>query len=232
MPKHAVHKLNFLRIKNMKLYAIVGSPNSRKVLAVAHHTGIALDIEYLDLFQGDTQSPSYQAINPNAMVPALVDGDFKLWESNAINQYLADKSANDSLFPADAKLRADIVRWQCWELAHFNQAFGTLALEAVAKPNFMNIQGDQAVIDWCKNQLNRFAAVLDQHMQTRQYLIGEHITIADYSMIHVEFFKEQIPFDWTPFPHLNAYFERVRACPHWAKTQPESLDAIGRVPQL
>ena len=50
----------------MKLYAIVGSPNSRKVLAVAHHTGIDVDIEYLDLFEGDTKKPDYMALNPNA----------------------------------------------------------------------------------------------------------------------------------------------------------------------
>ena len=121
----------------MKLYAIVGSPNSRKTLAVIGHTGIDVDIEYLDLFNGDNQQPSYTAINPNAMVPTLVDGDLKLWESNAINQYLADKAGDELLFSKNLSQRADIVRWQCWELAHFNQAFGTLAFESVAKPKFM-----------------------------------------------------------------------------------------------
>lgn len=215
----------------MKLYTIVGSPNSRKVLAVINHLGIDLDIKYLDLFQGETQNPSYQALNPNAMVPTLVDGDFKLWESNAIIQYLTDKSGDVELFPKDEKLRADIVRWQCWELAHFNQAFGTLGLEAVAKPNFMNIQGDEAVINWSKNQLNRFATVLNNHMSDREYIVGNSISLADYSMIHVEFFKEQVPFDWSPFPHLNAYFERMRACPHWLQTAPKNLEDIGKVPK-
>ncbi len=101
----------------MKLYAIAGSPNSRKVLAVAHHTGIEVDVEYLDLFEGDTSKPAYQALNPNAMAPTLVDGDFKLWGSNAINQYLAEKSTDETLFPREISQRADIVRWQSWELA-------------------------------------------------------------------------------------------------------------------
>ena len=215
----------------MKLYAIVGSPNSRKVLAVVRHTGIELDIEYLDLFQGDTQNSAYKALNPNAMVPTLIDGDLQLWESNAINQYLAEKSDNNSLFPVGVAVRADIVRWLSWELAHFNQAFGTLALEAVAKPKFMNMAGDEAIINWSKNQLNRFATVLNNHLRDRDYIVGDDITIADYSMIHIEFFKEAIPFDWAPYEHLNAYFERMRLSPHWAKTAPESLDAMGRIPQ-
>ena len=214
----------------MKLYAIVGSPNSRKVLAVAQHAGINLDIEYLDLFAGDTHNPAYTALNPNAMVPTLVDGDLKLWESNAINQYLAERSDNETLFPKDIAVRADIMRWQSWELAHFNQAFGTLAFEAVAKPSFMNSPGNQAVIDWSQEQLNRFAGVLNLHMQRREFMVGDSITLADYSMIHVEFFKEAIPFNWTPYPHLNAYFERMRQDPHWAATAPKSPDAIGKVP--
>ena len=215
----------------MKLYAIVGSPNSRKVLAVAHHTGIDIQIEYMDLFAGDHQQAAYKALNPNAMVPTLVDGDLKLWESNAIIQYLADKSEGHSLFPQDPALRADIVRWQCWELAHFNQAFGTLAFEAVAKPNFMDIPGNQAIISWSQEQLTRFASVLNEHMTGRTYLVGDTVTLADYSMIHVEFFKQMIPFDWSGFPHLNAYFERMGQGPHWLATAAKSPEAIGRIPE-
>lgn len=214
----------------MKLYAIVGSPNSRKVLAVARHLGIEMDVEYLDLFEGDTSKPAFKVLNPNGMVPTLVDGDLRLWESNAINQYLADKSEDDILFPQDSKQRADIVRWQSWELAHFNQAFGMLGFEAVAKPNFMNTPGNEALISWAKDQLGRFASVLNDHMQGRSYVVGDTITLADYSMVHVEFFKEMIPFDWTPFQHLNEYFDRMRQSPHWVATAPESPEAIGRIP--
>ncbi|GAA3915798.1 glutathione S-transferase family protein [Litoribacillus peritrichatus] len=215
----------------MKLYVIAGSPNSRKVLAVVKHLGIEVDIEYLDLFEGDHKQPAYTALNPNGMVPTLVDGNLKLWESNAIMQYLADKSEDDALFPEDLTRRADVVRWQLWELAHFNQAFGTLAFESVAKPNFMGQEGNEAVIAWAKDNLNRFASILNQYMEGRDYLVGNEITIADYSMIHVEFFKEMVPFDWSPFPHLNAYFERMRKSTHWVATAPASPDLIGRKPE-
>ncbi len=215
----------------MKLYAVVGSPNSRKVLAVVNHTGINVDIEYLDFFAGDTHQADYTALNPNAMVPTLVDGDLKLWESNAIMQYLADKSGDDVLYPKNLSLRADIARWQSWELAHFNQAFGTLAFESVAKPNFMDLPGNPALIDWAKEQLVRFSTILNTHLKDRSYMVGETMTLADYSIIHVDFFKAMIPFDWTPFPHVNDYFERMCQSPHWANTAAESLEQMGRKPQ-
>ena len=214
----------------MKLYAVVGSPNSRKVLAVINHLGMDVDVEYLDLFAGDMKQPNYEALNPNTMVPTLIDGDFRLWESNAINQYLADKAGDENLYPKDPKVRADIARWQSWELAHFNQAFGMLAFESVAKPNFMDMQGDAALIQWSREQLARFARVLNSHLQDKVYMVTDKLTLADYSIIHVEFFKEMIPFDWAPYPSVNEYFDRMRQSAHWRATAPASPEQIGRKP--
>ncbi len=212
----------------MKLYAIVGSPNSRKVLAVINHLGLDIEIEYLDLFSGEHKQPQYVSLNPNAMVPTFIDGDISLWESNAIIQHLAETSGTNGLYPNDQLVRADINRWLCWELAHFNQAFGTLALEAVAKPKFMGTKGDDAVINWASQNLVRFAEVLEQHLQGRQFMVGDAITLADYALVHVEFFKESIPFDWEPYPNVNAYFERMRKAPHWAATAPSKTEEIGK----
>lgn len=220
----------------MKLYTVVGSPNSRKVEAVINHLGLKLEREYLDFFAGDLKTPAYLAVNPNGMVPTLVDGPLKLWESNAINQYLADKAdrpgrdGGDQLFPRDPAPRAEVVRWQCWELAHFNYAFGVLAFETVAKPGFGLGATNAPLAEAMKANLARFAPVLDAHMAGRKYVAGDGITIADYSMIHLEGFKEAVPFDWSPYRNLNAYFDRMRKVEHWAKTAPPSREAIGRRP--
>jgi glutathione S-transferase len=200
------------------------------VQAVSNHLGIRVETEFLDFFAGDLQSPAYLAVNPVGMVPALVDGELKLWESNAIMQYLADRSGSDALFPRDSKQRADVVRWQSWELAHFNRAFGTMAFEAVAKPGFDLGTTNQALVDANREILERHARVLDQHVKGRGFVSGEGLTLADYSIIHLEGFKEQIPFDWSPFPSLNAYFERMRANAHWVATRPSSPADIGRRP--
>lgn len=214
----------------MKLYIIVGSPNCRKVLAAASHLGVDLEVEYMDFFTGELRAPSYLALNPNGMVPTLRDGEFALSESNAIMQYLADAVPGQGLFPRDPKARADVVRWLCWELAHYNKAFGVLAFEAVAKPNFLKMAPDEAKVRISQEDLARFAPVLDAHLKGRHYAVGDGITLADYSLIHLEAFQRMVPFDWSPYPHLNAYYERMRAVPHWAKTAPEKPEAIGRRP--
>ena len=104
----------------MKLYAFPPSPNTWKVRAVAAHLGIPLDMEYVDLFKGASHTPAYLAINPTGRTPSLVDGDFKLGESTAIMQYVASQKPN-SLWPNDARIRADVMRWQSWTLAHWSK---------------------------------------------------------------------------------------------------------------
>jgi glutathione S-transferase len=84
----------------MKLYILPASPNSRKVLAVVHHLGLQPENACLDLAGGDMAKPEFLALNPNGMVPVLVDGTFRLCESNAINQYLVEKAGGSSLFRA------------------------------------------------------------------------------------------------------------------------------------
>jgi len=214
----------------MKLYVVVGSPNSRKALAVVNHLALDLEIEYCDFFTGELRSADYLGINPNGMVPALVDGPLRLWESNAIMQYLAEHVPGQTLWPTDPRVRADIARWQCWELAHYNKALGTLTFESVAKPNFLNLEPDPMLVAWSQRELARFAPVLDAHMKDRSYAVGDTVTLADYSLIHLEVFKAAAPFDWSPYPHLNAYYERIAALPAWAKTAPTSREAVGRRP--
>ncbi|MFZ2652092.1 MAG: glutathione S-transferase family protein [Burkholderiaceae bacterium] len=215
----------------MKLYYVVGSPNCRKVHAAINHLGIDVEFEYMDFFEGDLKKPGYLAINPCGMVPSLRDGDFVLAESNAIMQYLADKVPGNTLFPRDERTRADIVRWQCWELAHYNKALGQLAWETVAKPNFMGAQPDAGVVHWAQQELSRHAPVLDAHLEGRKHAVGDKLTLADYSLSHLEMFKEAIPFDWSPFPNLNKYYERMRSVAHWAKTAPASPQQTGRRPK-
>ncbi|MGH8539461.1 MAG: glutathione S-transferase family protein [Stenotrophobium sp.] len=214
----------------MKLYMIVGSGNCRKVQATANHLGIKLDYEYLDWLSMDHKKPEYLAVNPNGRVPTLRDGDFTLWESAAIMQYLANKVPGNTLFPTDNQLRADITRWQCWETAHFNRWLGMLVYETVLKPQFLKQEPTPTVVKNAQSELAGFAAVLEAQLQGRDYLVGNHITLADYSVIQQESFSPAVPFDWHAYPNIAAYFERMRAVPHWASTAPSSPAAAGRKP--
>jgi glutathione S-transferase len=203
----------------MKLHTFVGSPNGRKVEAVIRHLGLAVEIEHHD-FPAGLRTPEYLALNPNGKVPTLVDGTYTLWESNAIMQYLAEKAGSDALFPRDPQRRADVVRWQCWEQAQFNRAFGTLAFEAVAKPALGLGWTDEALVAGAQADLARFAPVLDQHLADRAWLVGDGITIADYAMATFERYQTKVPFDWTPYRGITAYFDRMRAVEPWARTAP------------
>jgi glutathione S-transferase len=215
----------------MKLYTFMGSPNGRKVEAVIDHLGLDVEIEYRDFFGGELRSPDFVAINPNAMVPTLVDGAFTLWESNAIMQYLADKGGSDELFPRDIQKRADIARWQFWEVAHFNNAFGTLAFETVVKPKYNIGETNHALVEIARTEIARFAPVLDRVLEGRRYLVGDRITIADYAVIKLESYRSGVPFDWSPLRNLNAYFDRVAASDHWARTAVKDLSIVGRKPK-
>lgn len=214
----------------MKLHYVVGSPNCRKVHAAINHLGLNIEFAYHDFFAGELRSPSYLALNPNGMVPVLEDGELALSESNVIMQYLAESAPANTLLPGERQRRADVLRWQNWETSHFNKALGVLVFETVAKPNFMKAAPDADAVSWSTRELVRFAPVLDRALSGRNTLVGDTITLADYSMIHLENFKEAVPFDWKPYANVNAYFERMRHAPHWANTAPSSPQAVGRRP--
>lgn len=208
----------------MKLHIVPGSPNSRKVEAVVHHLGLRLEVVEHDLFAGGLRKPEYIALNPNARVPTLEDGTFVLWESNAINQYLADKAGDERLFPRDPQGRAEVTRWQFWELAHFNRPFGTLAFEMVAKPR-RGLTPDAAAVSLAQADLARSVPVLDARAAGRRYLLGDQVTLADYSMVMLESYRSLIPFDWSPYAHLNDYLDRVSRLEAWVRSKRDPIRA-------
>jgi len=171
-----------------------------------------------DLFKGELRLPGYLALNANAKAPTLVDGDFTLWETTAIMQYLCEKAGDSTLFPRNPRLRADITRWQCWEGLYFNAALGTLAFETVAKARFHLGHPDASLVEQARATLSRFAPVLNGHLDGRKYMVDERLTLADYSMATFEPYADRVPFDFTPFRHIQSYFERMRQSEHWIRT--------------
>src|SRR5258708_12034147 len=89
--------------------------NSRKVLAGLDLVGMPYELKLVDYFSGAHKKPAFLAINPNGAVPAALDGDFALSESNAILQYPADLIGSDKHYPKDLKQRADVNRWLLWD---------------------------------------------------------------------------------------------------------------------
>jgi glutathione S-transferase len=117
----------------IELYVFPPSPRAFKVMAVATYLGIEPTLHTLDLIKGDQKSPEYAALNPNMRMPTLKDGDYVLWESNAIMQYLASKRPESGLLPSDEKGQLDVTRWQFWDLAHWDPTCAVFLFENVVK---------------------------------------------------------------------------------------------------
>ena len=100
---------------SIEIYAFPPSPRAFKVMAVAHHLGLDHTLRMVDLRKGEQTTPQYAALNPNMRMPTLKDGDYVLWEANAIAQYLASKRPESGLLPKDERARLDVIRWQFWD---------------------------------------------------------------------------------------------------------------------
>jgi len=205
----------------MKLIGFPASPNTWKVRAVAAHLGVPLEFEFVDLTKGASHTPDYLALNPTGRAPTLVDGDFKLWESAAIMQYLASQKPN-SLWPEDARSRADIVRWQSWHLAHWSkEACEPLLFQRIVKQILKLGPPDEAIVAKGLECFNRDAAVLDAHLAKQPYLIGKDVTLADFSVASLLFYAERASLPLAPYAHVRDWFARVSALPCWQETMPQ-----------
>jgi glutathione S-transferase len=207
----------------MKLYGFPPSPRTWKVRAVAAHLGIPLQLEFVDLGKGEQRSPAYLAINPTGRTPTLVDGDFVLWEAEAIIQYLAGRAPN-ALWPDDARLRAEITRWQSWELAHWGkEACEPIIVERLVKQVLNLGPPDAAVVEKATAAFHRETAVLDAHLARQPWLVGSQLTLADLSLAAVLFVAEPAQLPVVQYHNVLAWFGRVSALPAWRETAPPPL---------
>jgi glutathione S-transferase len=195
----------------MKLIGFPPSPNTWKVRAVAAHLGIPLEFEFVDLTKGASHAPDYLALNPTGRTPTLIDGDLKLWESTAIMQYFASQKPN-SLWPDDAGTRADIMRWQSWQLAHFSkEGCEPLLFQRIVKQILQLGPPDEAVIAKGLECFGREAAVL----------VGKDVTLADFSVAAPLFYAERAGLPLASYPNVKDWFARVAALPCWQQTAPQ-----------
>lgn len=164
----------------MQLYYFP-TPNPHKPCAVARYLNSPVEYINIDLSKGENRTPEYLAINPNGKVPALVDGDIKLWESSAIMAHLAIKAGSD-LWPSDPAQQVDVLRWLNWDTAHFSRHAGTLMFNNYVKSKFGMGEPDTAAVEESTGFLKQFAQVLDNHLQGREYILGNKLSIADFGV--------------------------------------------------
>lgn len=197
------------------------SPNCRKVDAVAKQLGIPLEHRIVDVRKRENRTPEYLALNPNGKVPVLVDGDVVLWESNAIQCYVASKTDNE-LWPKNNS-RYQIMKWQAWELAHFGAATRALNYERIVKRLLGLGQADAARCEEHEANFKTHAAVLDQSLKGQKFLVNSQLTIADFCLASSLTFAEEARLPLAGFPNITRWLLALDEQPGWRGSRPPPM---------
>jgi glutathione S-transferase len=200
----------------MELHLFPPSGRSLGVLALANHLAIDCELVPVDLGRGDQRASAYAALNPNRKVPTLEDDGFVLWEANAILCYLASKRPERGLWPADARGQADVVRWLAWESAHWDaESCGMVTFEKNSKVVLGLGPPDPAFVARGEANFARFAAVLDDHLKGKSWILGERLTIADFSIgtLVPTAVRCELPIE--RFREIGRWYAALSALPAW-----------------
>lgn len=203
----------------MKLHLFHPSPNSWKVRAVAAHCGIEAEEIFVDITMGDQHADAFVAVNPCRRTPALEDGDFRLWESTAIMQYLA-QSAGSPLWPGDAKARAHVMQWMSWHLQHWGPATEKFVFETIVKPLVGQGDPDPVAIAAATPRLHAEAATLDAHLKGRDALVGDGLTLADFAVVSTLTMAQPARMPLDGFAEIHRWSANILALPAWTSTAP------------
>lgn len=201
----------------MKLYQFPPSPNCQKVVALAHEVGTPLETVFVDIFKGGNRTPEHLARNPNAKIPVLEDGDYILWESNAMLGYIAGKAGRADLAPTGPRERADVDRWLAWHASHFGPAVSKVAFERIVKKIGGFGAPDQAVVDEGIKEFERFAQVLDTALGNKEYVAGR-LTVADFAIAPYAALHESCGLSLDPYPKARVWLGRMLARDSMKKT--------------
>jgi glutathione S-transferase len=209
---------------SIELYVFPPSPRAFKVMALANHLDLDVVIRPLDFLKGEHKSAQYAALNPNMRMPTLKDGDFVLWESNAILQYLAGKRPELGLLPRDERGRLEVTRWQFWDLAHWDPHCAVFIFENLVKPFVAKAgQPDAAALAKATEPFQRSAAVLDGQLDGRQWVTGDQLTVADFSLGAVLNYAEMAHFPLQPYDEIRRWFAALSALPAWRNTRSQTV---------
>jgi len=189
---------------------ILGKPSSinvRKVLWTCVELGIPYELDPWGAGHRDTREPDFLALNPNAMVPVIVDDGFVLWESNSICRYLATSRGNALILPADAQARARVEQWMDWQATDLNNSwrYAFMSLVRGSRHHRDLRLLDSSIADW-----NRHMEILEARLQqTGCYVAGENFTLADVVLGLSTHRWFMTPMDRPALPAVSAYYDRL-----------------------
>jgi len=194
----------------IKLYCFGESGNAYKAALTLQLAGLDWQPVFVDFFNGQTRSPEYRSdLNEMGEAPVMVDGDLKLTQSGAIQQYVVDKTGKLGGGP-DKKY--EVLRWVFWD----NHKMSSQAGMTRFLMNFLPEEKRPAeVIAFMQGRLAAAYGVLDKALEGRDWLVGDAITVADISCCGYLFYEEPFGFDRADWPNIDAWLGRIAAQPGW-----------------
>ena len=187
----------------LKLYGSMAS-RAHRVVWMLKELGFAFEHVPTPFQDGSTRQPAFLAINPNGRVPALDDDGFCLFESLAINLYLAKKHGGP-LAPNGLHEDALATQWSFWVVTEVEKP---LLLASANRALFAERSRSEEEVQMALTKLDRPFKVLDAHLQKMPHLLGERFTVADLNVATVMDLAPQCGISLEDWPHLNAWHRR------------------------
>jgi glutathione S-transferase len=197
----------------IRLYGIPASRALRSLWAIEE---VGVEYEHVPTnFLGDSKKPEYLAINPNGRIPTLVDGDVTLFESMAINLYLARKY-DGGLQPKTLEDEARAVQWSFWGMTELEPPLMQMVLNKVMLPE---PKRDADAVKAAEAAIRKPLGVLDGAVARRSHLLGDTFTIADLNVASVLSVAQFVGFDFSEFANVQRWYDACTARPAFARAR-------------
>lgn len=162
----------------------------------------------------DYHAPQYLHLNPNAKIPTVIDGDFVIWESHAILQYLCTKHALSTWNPTDLRASARVRQWMDWSSCECYRAAEPVWIGMVLTPAGHR---DMTAIGKARDALSKKVAMLDKHLAGSKYIAGDTITIGDMPLAILTYRWFEMPIEREDYPNLGRWYDSIAARPAFKK---------------
>lgn len=188
----------------MKLYEFAPT-RSIRVRWVLQELGVEFEAISINMRAGEHRTPDFLTINPTGKLPVLIDGEHIITESVAIALYLGEKYPESNLVPTDLLLRAQLYRWLLFTATELEQPLWRIARHTFIYPEELRLPAE---IPLAWQDFTSMAVVLENHLLDRQFLVGEHVTVADFVLAYTLDWANEVQLLAT-FPTLVDYMERM-----------------------
>jgi glutathione S-transferase len=186
--------------------------NPRVAVAVARYLGSP--VQYIRASpRSPQQEDAFRSINPNTLVPVLVEEDRTFWETDAIACRLSALAGSD--FWRTDEQQVDMIKWISWGTHHLTNAASVLYWHRIIVPTFSDEVAEPKVLDNALNDFRRFAAILDTHLGGRTWLVGDHISYADFRVATSLPFAAGAGLPLDEFPQVRRWNEQLLAIDAW-----------------